>query len=131
MDKITHEVRLEQWKHIISECLARPEGQTAKQWLTEKGISEKTYYYWQRRVRKEAYALAKKEDCSITPATAATVSDRHQISFAAMSFHPISETPLNDFVPAAVIRRGGMVLELSNAVSDRLLERILEVATNA
>ena len=43
MDEITHEVRLEQWKHIISECLARPEGQTAKQWLAEKGIPEKTY----------------------------------------------------------------------------------------
>ena len=30
MDKITHEVRLEQWKHIISECQARPKGQSAK-----------------------------------------------------------------------------------------------------
>lgn len=131
MDKITHEVRLEQWKHIISECLARPEGQTAKQWLTEKGISEKTYYYWQRRVRKEAYALAKKGDCSIASATAAIVPDRPQVSFAEMSFHPVSETPLNDFVPTAVLRRGGMVLEISNAVSDRLLERILEVTANA
>ena len=131
MDEITHEVRLEQWKHIISECLARPEGQTAKQWLAEKGIPEKTYYYWQRRVRKEAYALAKKEDCTIMSATAANVPNRPQVSFAEMPFHPVGETPLNDFVPTAVLRRGGTVLELSNAVSDRLLEKIMEVTTNA
>lgn len=130
MDKITHEVRLEQWKHIISECQARPKGQSAKQWLAEKGIPEKTYYYWQRRVRKEAYALAKKENCSITPASAATVPARPRVSFAEMPFHPVGET-LNDFIPTAVLRKGSMVLELSNAVSDRLLEKIMEVTANA
>lgn len=57
MDKITHEVRMAQWKSIIAECLSRPEGQSTKQWLAEKGIHEKTYYYWQRKIRQEAYAL--------------------------------------------------------------------------
>lgn len=55
MDKITHEVRLAQWKKVIEECHARPEGQTAKSWLSERGISEKCFYYWQRKLRLYAY----------------------------------------------------------------------------
>ena len=46
MDQTTHEVRLEQWTEVITQCQNRPDGQTAKEWLAENGISEKTYYYW-------------------------------------------------------------------------------------
>lgn len=44
MDQCTHEVRLQYWKNIITQCQARPEGQTAKQWMTDHGICEQTYY---------------------------------------------------------------------------------------
>ena len=44
MDQCTHEVRLQYWKNIISQCQARPEGQSAKQWLADNGICEQTYY---------------------------------------------------------------------------------------
>lgn len=53
MDNTTHQVRLAQWIEIVEACNRRPEGMTAKQWLNDNNISEKTYYYWQRRVRKE------------------------------------------------------------------------------
>ena len=39
MDQCTHEVRLQYWKNIISQCQARPEGQSAKQWLADNGAS--------------------------------------------------------------------------------------------
>ena len=55
MDKITHEIRLSNWKAVIEQCSLRPEGQTVKQWLADNGINEKTYYYWQRRIRKEVF----------------------------------------------------------------------------
>ena len=55
MDKTTHEVRLKQWNSIITECQKRPSDQTVKQWLAENDIHEKQYYYWLRRIRKEAY----------------------------------------------------------------------------
>lgn len=53
MDNITHEVRLKNWQTIIAQCAARPEGQTVKSWMQENGISEKSYYYWLRRIRRE------------------------------------------------------------------------------
>ena len=64
MDKITHEARLNNWKHIIEECTNRPNGVTVKQWLSDNGIHEKVYYYWLRRVRQAAYDQLKTENTS-------------------------------------------------------------------
>ena len=55
MDQCTHEVRAEYWKKIIQACGQRPAGQSAKSWMDENGISEQSYYHWQRRFRKQAY----------------------------------------------------------------------------
>ena len=49
MDKITHKVRCEQWTKIIKECLASGMNKTA--WCREHGISDKSFFYWQRRLR--------------------------------------------------------------------------------
>lgn len=46
MDQSTHEVRRKQWLSIITECQARPEGTTVREWLSENNIKEKAYYYW-------------------------------------------------------------------------------------
>jgi hypothetical protein len=54
MDKTTHEVRMAHWIEVVAQCQARPEGQTAKDWMNENGISEKQYYYWLRKIRSEA-----------------------------------------------------------------------------
>lgn len=55
MDKITHEVRRANWQSIIKQCQQRPNGQTAKDWLKDHDISEKSYYYWLRKIRNGAY----------------------------------------------------------------------------
>lgn len=48
VQKLTHEVRLQHWGHIVSQC--RSSGQTIKAWCKERQIHLKTYYYWQKRV---------------------------------------------------------------------------------
>ena len=45
MDQTTHELRLSNWKAIIDSCQVRPDGQTARQWLTENNVPEKQYCY--------------------------------------------------------------------------------------
>ena len=54
MDRITHQVRLANWTKIIEQCNNCPAGTTAKQWLSDNGISDKSYYYWLRKLRQEA-----------------------------------------------------------------------------
>ena len=53
MNKITHKVRCEQWTSIIKECLAS--GMPKTTWCREHGISDKSFFYWQRILREEAY----------------------------------------------------------------------------
>ena len=61
MDRITHQVRLANWTKIVEQCNNRPAGTTAKQWLSENGISNKSYYYWLRKIRQEVYASKEME----------------------------------------------------------------------
>ena len=113
MDKTTHEIRIANWRSIIERCQTRPEGQSAKQWLAANGISEKSYDYWQRKIRQETYALIS--------ADAAHIAKPEPIAFAELSFTG-SEDDRQSFSPDAIVRRGQTVLELSNTISDRLME---------
>ena len=50
--EMTQAVRLRRWAEMIQ---ARGEsGQTIRTWCKENGIHEKSYYYWQRRLREAA-----------------------------------------------------------------------------
>ncbi len=55
MDQSTHEIRRRNWMNIINQCKNRPANITSKQWLADNGISDKSYYYWLRKIRLEAY----------------------------------------------------------------------------
>ena len=64
MDKITYKVRCEQWTSIIKECLAS--GMPNTTWCREHGISDKSFFYWQRILREEAYLTTL--ESTLTPA---------------------------------------------------------------
>jgi len=48
VQKLTHEVRLQQWGRKVKDC--RNSGKLVKVWCAEQNINIKTYYYWQKRV---------------------------------------------------------------------------------
>jgi len=123
MDHITHEMRLANWKSIIEQCHARPEGKTIKQWLSEQSIPEKQYYYWQRRVRKEAYDQMKNS----LPA----MGNNSSLAFAELPYRTTALGSIPQFKPDAVIRSSKVTIELSNSISDHLLSRILGGLGNA
>ena len=51
---VRDEYRLERWSEIVSECQAS--GLTSREFCVQRGISEKTYYYWLRKLRQTAAA---------------------------------------------------------------------------
>lgn len=130
MDKITHEVRLSNWKAVVEQCQSRPKGQTIASWCQENDISVKQYYYWQRRVRKNA---VQETPASLLPLSS---QEESQVSFAEISFASQTSSsavpdPVPDFHPEAVIRKGDLVVGLKNSISDRLLDRILKGVSHA
>jgi hypothetical protein len=52
---VRDEYRLQSWTEIIRECQAS--GLTNKEFCAQRGIVEKTYYYWLRKVRTAATAV--------------------------------------------------------------------------
>ena len=125
MDQLTHNVRRSNWINIIRQCHDRPAGTTAKQWLVENDISEKSYYYWLRKFRKEAY-----EQMQMPPATSSS-----EITFAEISV-PLSrqEEPIHSFQeqpPVAIIKNGALSIAISNDISEALLDRIFQVIRHA
>ncbi|RKJ17676.1 IS66 family insertion sequence hypothetical protein [bacterium D16-50] len=132
MDQITHDVRGSQWLEIITQCQNRPEGTTAKQWMAVNGINEKSYYYWPRKFRKQAY-------CQMNPPSTAA-SDGSDISFAEVSIparQPAgvsvapAQPPVEAIRPIAVIKKADILMALTNEISDNLLSRILQEVSHA
>ena len=50
--QMRNECRKQQWAQIIREC--QNSGLSNKEYCRQQGISEKTYYYWLRKLRSEA-----------------------------------------------------------------------------
>lgn len=131
MDNTTHQVRLAQWIEIVEACNRRPEGMTARQWLNDNSISEKTYYYWQRRVRKEVLSQSKD--------TVPAVSAKNEITFAEIpstfnskqAGHYPPDALSDSFNADAIIKCGETVIALSGSISDAMLSKILEVVSHA
>jgi len=126
MDKSTHEIRLIQWKQIIEQCQNRPKGQSAKQWMADNQISEKSYYYWLRKIRKDSYSQLNNHT------TLPTVQEGGNIIFAEMPTYSQNTEEISfTFQAAAVIKTDKATVALSDAISDRLLGRILQEVSNA
>ena len=118
MDKITHKVRCEQWTKIIKECLASGMSKTA--WCREHGISDKAFFYWQRRLREEAY-ISTIESSSLP---AVSVPAESSVDFVELRLPEQSARPAAAFRPDVIIRKDSFSLEISNTASAELLSRI-------
>lgn len=125
MDQSTHDVRRANWLNIVNQCQERPADVSAKQWLADNGIKEKSYYYWLRKFRKEAC------DQMQVPAAAQSM----EVSFAEISI-PMDNPPklmpcTLHSNPVAVIKCGDISIELSNDISEAILNRLLQEVAHA
>ena len=129
MDQCTKEVRLQNWKNIISECQARPGSQTAKQWMDEHNICEQTYYVWQRRIRQAAYHEMTSMQDSLQD-----TSSKAEVAFTEIQV-PVHDMPVpvteHNASISAVLRTSTYTIEISNNISDRMLSLILQEASYA
>lgn len=112
MDNITHEMRLSNWTKLVQECNAS--GLPKKQWCAQNQVDEKQFYYWQRRVREEVYALQ-------------TCTDSSLLSRAFVEVPSIlctSETKHESKSISATVRINGCVIEIADSASDTFLRQL-------
>lgn len=52
MDQITTDVRTQSWASIVTEC--NRSALSKQEWCRQNNVSIKSFYYWQRKLRREA-----------------------------------------------------------------------------
>lgn len=121
MEKITHQMRREQWSKIISECLAS--GLPKTTWCRQNGISDKAFFYWQKILRREAYALAVPQN---TAAPLTSVQQPATVPFIELKLEQDSSDSYacNGFKPDAVIQTDGMLIGFTNSASPELIHAV-------
>lgn len=134
MDREMHEVRLTNWKQLILQCQNRPAGMTQKEWMNQHNIPESQFYYWLRRVRREALAemaVADSKERSLAVAEGSSLAS--SIAFAEIDLTKVQEyqEPVPKGSAAAVIRFGRLSVELSNAADEQLISGILKAVSHA
>ena len=122
MDKITHQVRAAHWRKILNECMNSGMSKTA--WCRANGISEKQFFYWQRILRREAYESSQNPSLSAVTETGQLSAVQQSVSFAEIKPPAVLPDASSVFHPDLVIRKGKLVLEISNSASAELLSRI-------
>ena len=124
MDKITHQVRAEHWAKIMNECINSGMSKTA--WCRANGISEKQFFYWQRILRRKASRILRIHYYRQLSNRSRNWLQRLKgaVSFTEIKLPSSSQSTAPVFHPDLVIRKGSLILEISNSASDELLSRI-------
>lgn len=119
MDQQTALVRRNQWVSIINASQARPKGTTVRQWLQDNSISYKSYYYWLRKFRREAFSRLE---------NAGNFPNRNDNQLAEIKIPEDQHAvPLPvDFKADALIINGSCTIALSNDTSPALAALLLE-----
>lgn len=117
-------LHIEHWTQIMNECLNS--GMNKTEWCRANGISDKQFFYWQRILRKEAFATSTSKDLSVITDPADETSPQ-KISFAEISIPIKQESVRNGFHPDIILRKGPVSVEISNSVSAELLSRIGDI----
>lgn len=92
-------------------------------WCKEHGISDKPLFYWQRRLREEAYISI---IGSSPPPAVKSVNKPAEpsVDFVELRLPERSDVSSASFRPDVIIWKGSFSIEISNTASAKLLSRI-------
>ena len=122
MDQNALAIRQAQWEQIVAECNAA--GISKKEWCAKNGIPEKSFYYWQRRIRQQ---IAAKNSCKS--------ADEITSSFVELPISPSPPSepklPVPDLSPELMLQIGDCQLFIDGRVQEQTLSTVLKVLRNA
>ncbi|MGI6634150.1 MAG: IS66 family insertion sequence element accessory protein TnpA [Christensenellales bacterium] len=109
-----HHTHLAQWQQLVYDC--RHSGMTVRAWCAQNGVSEKTYFYRQRKVWEAAQPEAMNQGLSPQPAVPTIIPCAAPIAPAGKE---------STVAPALVLRRGAWTVEVAAGCDPELLRLAL------
>ena len=76
---VRNEYRTQQWAMVVQECAAS--GLSNREFCRQRGIAEKSFYYWQRKLRTQIVESASPQLVQLEPASAPFQDDMLQIQY--------------------------------------------------
>lgn len=95
---------LELWQERISKC--RNSGMTVADWCAKEGLSDKTYYYWHRKLRRLQEAETHSQQCS---------------------FYEIHQPNQSKAEISATLHYGGILVDVYTGADEETLLRLCRV----
>lgn len=109
----SHNHKIQLWLSRIKEC--RSSNQTVAEWCSEHDVSIKTYYYWMRKIKSEAFEALPAERKS------KMLSHAPNPSFAQVPLSPKSKPD----TCAIKLQVGDLSLEIQNGADSQTVEHTL------
>ena len=114
LSKLNHHAHLAQWQQLVYDC--RHSGMTVRAWCAQNGVSEKTYFYRQRKVWEATQSGAANPRPPSHPALPAIIPCAAPIAPAGKE---------STVAPALVLRRGAWTVEVAAGCDPELLRLAL------
>ncbi len=118
MEGVTQAYRAKKWLEIMRQCAES--GMTKRDYCLEQCINEKTFYYWQRRLRDRlSSSLQGPQDADALPQ-----------AFVRVPF-PANSIGSGGSRTAAIARVGSMAIGIQETAGEAFLTKLLRAAGHA
>jgi hypothetical protein len=123
LNKFNHCKNLAKWQQMVYDC--RNSGVTVRAWCADHGISEKSYYYRQRKVWDAAQQADVNRQTASLPSSILTGAS-HTPAIIPCTM-PIEESPTTSSqTPSLVLQSRGWTVEVNAGCDPELLRLALE-----
>ncbi len=119
MDKLTtttHDYKINFWTDRIKEC--RTSGMTVADWCEQNNIGVKNYYYWMRKIKREAFESLPSNCIEKVP----VVTNSNMPVFSKINL-PVRINPESH--TAVSIRMNGIVIDIQDGASEMTIQNTL------
>ena len=127
MDQRASEMRLAQWEQIVLE--GNKASGTKREWCRQNGINEKSFFYWQRRIRLKALDT-RNTNSAIVPVPAA---DSSNPTFVELPFPGETDNKKSDtnVLPELMIQVNDCRVFVTASTQESTLQTVMKVIRNA
>lgn len=127
MDQRASEIRLAQWERIVLE--GNRASVTKREWCRQNGINEKSFFYWQRKIRLKALDARNAHSAIVSvPAT-----DNSKPTFVELPFPGGADGKKSDtnVMPELMIQVNDCRVFVTASVQESTLQTVMKVIRNA
>lgn len=136
MDQQVHDIRIENWKRLILE--ANASSLTKTEWCHQNDINPKTFYYWQRKLRRieaekvlSPAALPEVSETKVGSVPSAFVDITHLYKEESSPVQNQDSPMPSAFSPQLMLMDGQYRILIGEAVQEQTLVTLLKAIRNA